>query len=291
MTEGICFFAYNNNQIDYTRLAMLASVCAKRHLNKPVVLITNQGSWDWLKLSYDTVDLKHCFDEFIITDDELKINSRKHFDSPWTEFEAPFYNSNKHKVYEYSPFDKTLLLDIDYILKTDFLNHCFKSYEGVAMFDRALTLQNGLHHPREVALFDAGIPMWWSTAVYFDRSPTSKLFFDMWAHVAQHYNFYQYLYNFPGKLFRTDYCVSIAVHILNGMQKGDVINNMSDQPLFNMAQKDIILDVDEKGWLMLANDPEQNWKNIAVNHQNLDLHCMNKRSLDKQWSKLWELNR
>jgi len=61
--------------------------------------------------------------------------------------------------------------------------------------------------------------------------------------------------------------------------------------LFNMAQKDIILDVDEKGWLMLANDPEQNWKNIAVNHQNLDLHCMNKRSLDKQWSKLWELNR
>ena len=104
-------------------------------------------------------------------------------------------------------------------------------------------------------------------------------------------SFYQYLYNFPGKLFRTDYCVSIAVHILNGMQKGDVINNMSDQPLFNMAQKDIILDVDKDGWLMLANDPELNWKNLAVNHQNLDLHCMNKRSLDKHWSRLWELNR
>ena len=289
MTQGICFFAYNNNQLDYTRLALLAAKHAKHHLDKPVALITNEGSWDWLKSTRSIKDIRKYIDEIVITDDELNTNNRKHWDSPWHEFSAPFYNSNKHKIWEYTPWDETLLLDTDYIVQTDFLNGCFNR-DGVNMFNRALTLRNTLPAAREQRLFDAGVDMWWSTVVYFSQKGVAPEFFELWHHITDNYNYYQYLYNFPGQLYRTDYCVSIAAHILNGMQTGDVIDNMWGLPLHNMDQKDDLLDVAHDSWLMLAHNPEKNWENIAVKWNNCDIHCMNKRAIDRNWDKLWNTN-
>jgi hypothetical protein len=85
-------------------------------------------------------------------------------------------------------------LDLDYIVKTDYLLTAFDNFTGVAMFDNALSIQNHLPAPNERRLYDAGVKMWWSTVVYFDRTDFSKLFFDTWAHVADNYEYYQYLY-------------------------------------------------------------------------------------------------
>jgi len=284
---GVCFFAYNNEQIDYVELALLSAKYVKKHLNLPVALITDEGTDNWLNESKDKNLIDSCFDYIILTNDEMKSNSRRHYDSPWSEFSAQFNNSNKHKIYEYSPFEKTLLLDIDYILKTDYLLDVFET-TGVTMFDSATTLQNQMPDLPEQYLYEAGIKMWWSTVIYFDRSDFSKLFFDTWAHVAENYSFYQYLYNFPPKLFRTDYCVSIAAHILNGMTDGDMINKFGTK-MCNMSQKDVVVEVlDDNKWIMLANDRKEIWKNILVKHENLDLHVMNKRALARVYNELME---
>jgi len=289
MTEGICFFAYNNEQIDYVKLAVVAALYAKKHLDKPVCLITDSGSHSWLKQSHPVQLLEDCFDHIVLTDDDMKQNVRTHNDSPWTSFNAQFNNSNKHKVFEYTPFDKTILLDIDYILKTDFLKSSF-NYEGVAMYSNAINIRNDKPHMFEQTLYDVGIPMWWSTVVYFDKSEQSKIFFDTWAHVADNYDFYQYLYNFPGHLFRTDYCTSIAIHIMNGMMLGDSVHDFAGLPMQNMSQNDDILEVlDLNEWVCLANDPEENWKDILVRHSNHDVHVMNKRALDRVSDQLLEL--
>jgi hypothetical protein len=282
MSRGICFFAYNNEQIDYVKLALFAALRAKHHLGLPVCLITDQGGWDWLNQSQDSKKIRSAFDDLVITDDEIKTNVRSHFDSPWTEFRAQFSNSNKHKVFEYSPYDKTILLDIDYIVKTDYLLHAFDSYTGVSMFDNAISLTNQLPHRNEQWLFDIGIKMWWSTVIYFDKSDVSKMFFDLWEHVAENYSFYQYLYNFPGTLFRTDYCVSIACHILNGMQDNDMINNFGGIPMQNLSQKDDIIEAKNvDSWVCLGNNQREPWKNLMVRHENYDLHVMNKRALGR----------
>ncbi len=284
--RGVCFFAYNNNQIDYVEIATLAALYVKENLNLPVCLITDEGSEAWLQQSQPELAEK-CFDYIVITNDELKKNHRIHYDSPWTEFSAQFNNSNKHKVYEYSPFEQTILLDIDYIVKTDFLLDLFK-YDGVCMFDNAIDIRNQLPLPRERQLHAAGIKMWWSTVIYFDRSDISKLFFDTWAHVADNYQFYQYLYNFPPKLFRTDYCVSIATHILNGMHDGDTINAIPTS-MTNVGQHDDIIEVHDKNkWIFIAAEQIENWNNILVNNSIMDIHCMNKRSLGRQYKKLVE---
>lgn len=289
LDQGVCFFAYNNDQIDYAAMAILAAGFVKKYLDVPVCLITDSGTEAWLNQSQDKELIKKTIDYIVVTDDEMRPNHRRHFDSPWSEFSAQFNNSNKHKIWDYSPFNKTLLLDIDYIVKSDFLLNAFENYTGVAMFDRALSIQNEHPAPPERKLYDAGVKMWWSTVVFFDRSDFSKLFFDTWAHVAENYEFYQYLYNFPPKLFRTDYCVSIAAHILHGMEDSPVIENFDDIPMYYMSQKDDIVDVNNiQDWIFLATNTKENWKNILVKHTGLDLHVMNKRALGRVAKKLQE---
>jgi hypothetical protein len=279
--RGVCFFAYNNDQLDYVELAIIAAKYVKEHLKLPVCLITDEGSESWLEESKPKKLINESFDYIITTNDEMKQNRRRHYDSPWTSFNAQFNNSNKHKIYKYSPFEQTLLLDIDYIVKTDVLLKYFDGDSSVCMFDNALTVRNELPDDRERALYDAGIKMWWSTVVYFDRSDFSKLFFDTWAHIAANYEFYQYLYNFPSKLFRTDYCVSIAVHMLGGMQDNQThIGNFDNSSLVNMSQKDDIIETHGLNeWILIAHDQKEEWQNILVNTGKQDIHVMNKRAL------------
>ena len=288
--KGVCFFAYNNDQLDYVKMALAAGKYVKKNLKLPVCLITDEGSESWLEESHSKASIKEVFDYIIITNDVMKKNRRRHFDSPWTEFAAQFNNSNKHKIYEYSPFEQTLLLDIDYIVKTDTLLKYFDNERPVCMFDNATTVRNETPALEERFLYDAGIKMWWSTVVYFDRSDFSKMFFDTWSHVAENYEFYQYLYNFPSKLFRTDYCVSIAVHILAGMQDTQVLlGNFDGTALLNMSQKDDIIKVQNANeWIMLAHDQKEVWKNILVKVQNQDIHVMNKRAFDRVLPELME---
>ena len=288
--QGVCFFAYNNDQLDYVRMAILASKYVKKNLNLPVCLITDEGSESWLEESHSKEVINEAFDYIVITNDEMKTNTRQHFDSPWANFAAQFNNSNKHKIYQYSPFEQTLLLDIDYIVKTDALLNYFDGQHPVCMFDNALTVRNELPAERERFLFDAGIKMWWSTVVYFDRSDYSELFFNTWAHVADNYEFYQYLYNFPSKLFRTDYCVSIAVHILAGMQDNQsYLGNFDDTSLVNINQKDDIIETQSiNEWIVISHDQKEEWKNILVKLDKQDVHVMNKRALNRVQDTLLE---
>jgi hypothetical protein len=288
--KGICFFAYNNDQLDYIKMALVASRYAKKNLKLPVCLITDEGGESYLYESQSKEQINQVFDYIVITNDKMKSNRRRHFDSPWTTFAAQFSNSNKHKIFQYSPFEQTLLLDIDYIVKTDVLLKYFDNDHPVCMFDNATTLRNELPSLDERFLYDAGIKMWWSTVVYFNRSDFSKLFFDTWSHVADNYEFYQYLYNFPSKLFRTDYCVSIAVHILAGMQDTqEYLGNFDNTALVNMSQKDDIIEAkNDNEWIMLSHNQKEIWKNILVNTSNQDIHVMNKRAFERVIPKLWE---
>lgn len=284
--RGVCMFAYNTPELDYIQMAVICAKYVKRHLGLPVCLITDAGGESWLKQSHSESDINEYIDYIVETNDEFKENKRTHWDSPWTEFNSQFNNSNKHKVWDYSPFEKTLLIDTDYIIKTNFLSNMFDNVSGVSMFKNAISLRNQKPLSGERELNTLGVPMWWSTVVYFDRSDVSEMFFSLWSHVADNYRYYQHLYNFPGKVFRTDYCVSIAVHILNGMQQGDMIEDMFGSTMQNMSSKDDIVGLESLDtWFMLAHNPTAPWENILVKHEDYDVHVMNKRAWVRNYNK------
>ena len=136
--RGICMFAYNNNELDYGHFSLLAAKQAKKHLDIPICLICDEGTWAWLNESHDKSLVDELIDEVVITRDKHVSNIRTHYDSPYAQFTAQFTNSNKHKVYEYSPYEQTLLIDIDYMIGTDFLNN-FWDHEGVSMYNTSIS--------------------------------------------------------------------------------------------------------------------------------------------------------
>ena len=224
--SGICMFAYNNEKMDYIKFAHIAAAYVKRNMkNNKTCLITDNGSYGYLKDSIPTEFHESCFDHVVIQDVEHSANPRRHFDSPWTEFSTQFSNSNKHDVINLTPFEKTMLIDTDYFVMNDFYDHIFETNVPIAMHKYARYMEHQPPYLNEQTLNEAGIHHWWSTVVYFDQSEESRIFFDTWEHVKDNWDYYHLLYQFPPGLFRTDFCVSIANHVMNGFNENNFIHN------------------------------------------------------------------
>ena len=50
--NGVVLFCYNNEQLDYTRFAILAATYAKKQLNLPVSVILDDGTRGWMEESH-----------------------------------------------------------------------------------------------------------------------------------------------------------------------------------------------------------------------------------------------
>jgi hypothetical protein len=59
--------------------------------------------------------------------------------------------------------------------------------------------------------------MYWATIVMFDAlSPQAIKFFDYWSKVSLNYAYYANLFKFDPSLYRNDFAVTLALHLLNG---------------------------------------------------------------------------
>ena len=65
--KGICFFAYNNEEIDYVQLAHIAAGYVKANMsNNKTCLITNKGTYSYFEKSVDKDFHDACFDLSLI---------------------------------------------------------------------------------------------------------------------------------------------------------------------------------------------------------------------------------
>jgi hypothetical protein len=281
-------FAYNNNQINYVKLAILCALHVKKYMkHNSVTLITDAGTE-----AYMTAEMplhKKAFDNVVITNVEHRPNIRVNHDSPYHTFNSQFTNHNKHQIYEYSPYDKTLLIDIDFMIANNMLDMVFETNYELAMYSSAMDLRSTLPHPNEVRLHPGGVNMWWSTVIYFEKTPYAKMLFDMWGHIRDNWDFYKLRYGFPGHMFRTDYAVSIAIHIMNGMFENDMVHTLPGDFMRYQDQKDDILHIhDSNDIVYLSNDKREHWKDIPVRLLDENVHVMNKRSIERHYNRWLE---
>jgi len=293
MTEenrGVCIIAYNNNQLDYVQFAHMTAAYVKANMkNNHTTLITDVGTNAYMESSVPTEIHEACFDNVVVEDIEHEHNPRKHMDSPWTEFNAQFSNKNKNNIFNLTPYDKTLLIDSDLFVMNNFYDYVFDTDIPVALHRNAIYLEGQPPYLNEQQLNEGGIHHWWSTAVYFDKSEESEIFFNIWAHVKENWDYYALLYQFPPALFRTDFCVSVAAHMLNGFNQDNFIHDFLGVPLQNMDQKDDLIEI--KGlndWILLSHNRAEPWKNILTRFEKQNLHVMNKRSLNRHSEVLWK---
>jgi len=286
--RGFLLLAFNSNEMDYIKMACCCALSIKSHLKYNHVSLVTDNSITWLEKLMSIDEIKKIFDEIIIIDSPKDQNIRVHYDSPWTKFQAPFLNGNRSNVYEISPYEETILLDVDYLVMGNMLDLVWDNTEDFLINQNAVNLRNEKFHSKEIRLSEDGIPMYWATLIYFKKSELSKLIFDLTIFIKENYLFYKHLYKFPGSIFRNDYAFSIAMHIINGFNEDDT-TSFPNPIIRTMDQKDDIVEVGNDNILFLSHDTKEAWVNNLINLKNTDVHIMNKRAFLRHSDELIKL--
>ena len=294
--RGILLFAENNERIDYLRLAILCAKCIKNNMGSEtkISVVTNKGSWENLpKVGADLESLaKSLFDKVIFTNSIYDIdNTRIYRDTKYHQVTAQFLNRSRSSAYELSPYDETILIDVDYFVLNGSLNHVWGSNEDFIINKSAKTL---LHKPLtgpEFRLNPFGIRMYWATVIYFKKSEKAKLIFDLVSHIKEAWNYYRHVYDFPGGLYRNDFSFSIALHMLNGfVDDNSFVKSFSDPEILTAIDTDQFISFDDKNTVRFyANDPVENWKFYVSKIRGVNVHCLNKISILNNFDKTLEV--
>lgn len=285
MTKGILIFAHNNPQIDYGLMAVISGGLAKKKLNVPVSLVTDKWTVAWLKESGMFAKAENVFDKIIEVEKPVTKNSRKLYDG-FNSQTIPFENSNRYSVWDLSPYDKTLMIDSDYLVFSDSLNEYWDVDAPVMMGHSLNDITGERAGILDNRVSETGIHMFWATTVMFDKSSESQFFFKLVDFIKDNYRYYADLFRFSPKQFRNDIAFSIAKHIMNGFETEFVYTL---PPVFSIFDKDIMLNVDAEKLTFLIDKPLDCGSFWAATTTGVDVHVMNKQSIIRNKDKLLEL--
>lgn len=261
MTVGALLFAFDS-EIKYTKLAVECAKRIKQYLDIPVTLVTN------IKLDTDIFE-----NQILVT----KPNGRnKRY---WTDTGevTSWYNFGRNSAIDLTPYDRTLLIDIDYIVNSDSLRSLLNCTQPFLCHQYVHNAD--LSKCQIITLGSKNTQMWWATVVVFDKSVFSQDVFDCWKMVEQNYKHYANLFGFDYNNFRNDFALSIALLLANG-------NTIPDQcdipwPLLT-ADADIPVTYKDNTWWIEYKVHERGKlipKKISLKNQ--DIHVIGKSYLEK----------
>jgi len=176
----------------------MAEYTAKRvnhFLNLPVTLVTDEES----KPEGD-----HPFDKIItVTPDKNNIR----------EYQV-WINKGRYQAYELSPYDETLLLDVDYMVNSDKLLKLFEFDTDFCCHDNTSFLM----HPgaAQEVLSAYSFKTLWATVVMFRKTERAKQIFECLQMIQENYSHYADIHSFVAGVYRNDYALTLALRIANG---------------------------------------------------------------------------
>ena len=256
MTTGALIFAYNNEAYDYVSMAAWSAENVRRHLSIPVALVTDRPT-----------DL--AFDRVIIQQTPAQ-------DTRWfadIDQRVTWNNQSRPDAWDVTPWDRTLLLDADYVVASDQLALLLQD-DRFLCHARAMdaTGQNDFHGLNHFGLFN--MPMFWATVMVFDRDRHARHVFDCMKMIRQHWSHYKRIYQDRSKTYRNDHALSIALNIVNGHQLGadsipwDLVTVLPEHAVTRIEMDTYRVDYKRP-------DGRAVWITLAGQ----DFHAMGKRSL------------
>lgn len=198
MTLGAVIIALG---ADYLRLAAWNARRIQRYLGISVSVITDQPTQD------------PVFDRVIVVQPVDQPSLRWFPDHGTT---VPWHNHDRADAWHLSPYDRTLLLDADYVISSDSLLAVLHNSEPVQCFRVARDAATGQDLTDLNHMGAHRLPMAWATVVAFDRSDASRWVFDAWRQVQQHWQHYRDIYHIRDPLFRNDYALTMALGMMSG---------------------------------------------------------------------------
>ncbi len=249
MKKGFLLFAYNNESVDYVKMAIWTRNRLKRYYDLPVCLVTDSESIGQNLDFFDYVILSDCVTE------QKKLYNK----TPLT-----FRNINRSQSYQITPFEETIILDTDIFICSNKLNALWHSNLDVAVCKNCIDVF-GRNWAETQYINTTGIEFYWASICYFKKNYESKVFFDYCRQIADNYDYYQKQYNLKDSILRNDHVWSIASH----WYKPDLIPSQ----LWYSIDRDSIVELGDN-YVILENEHK-------IKIYDRDVHIMNKLDLLK----------
>ena len=285
MSKGIVLFAHNNRQIDYVKLALLSARLAIKHLKVPASLITDKSTIAWAKESNVYQSLTDVFENIIIDEIDAVENYRILHDGTDKD-KIPFKNTSRFRIWDLTPYDRTLLIDSDFLIFSDTLSNYWDIDEDFLISSSIRDMNDQdrmMHYDRYIS--EAGVKLLWATTVMFTKNQNTKMLFNFVEHIYENYNMYAEIYRYDNRVYRNDISFSLANHILQGFTNS---TQYFLPPVLSTIDKDLLIDVENGKLKFLINQMIDN-KYIATAVDQMDMHVMNKQSIIRNFDKLMEL--
>ena len=201
--RGVLLFAFNNEQVNYYKLARLCARRVKHFWDLPVCLVTNHPE--------PTRKPKEITFWRSVEQPE-QVNSKSYYDYGTA---LSFWNTNRHDAYALSPFQETILIDTDFLPSTKSVPNAWDG-KGVKLSKSAYSV-DGCPLGDDVRMLGTSqLEMYWATIVCFDRSPVAQEFFRNWRNAVEMYTTYSQIFGFQPAPMRNDFAVSVALEKMKG---------------------------------------------------------------------------
>lgn len=242
MSSGVLLYCHDTPNTSYSKIADKCVGLIEQNLNLPVTIVTDTTTKSSLK--------SRCNFKII----EPQKNN--------TKLSQPWYNLERHLAYEHSPYDNTVVIDVDYFCFTNKLKKLLDSGYDFLIHQEAhdVTMRNNMKYERESML-----NLVWATVLIFKKTSRVKKIFDTVKFVKDHYVHFCNLYRISYRNFRNDYAFAIALNQINGFTDYNIIKDS----IATVPSDVKILKINDKGAEL-----EFNNKIFTIHEQ--DLHIINK---------------
>lgn len=202
MTRGVLMYCFDTEQVPYHRVANANVALVKQHLQLPITMVTNQQTLQRWALRPDV--------EYITVDNERNN----------TKLGLPWHNLERCQAFDHSPYDTTIVLDVDYLCFSDKLLRLCDTAHDFLIHDRAHDVSH-----RQLLTYErkAMLPLVWATVLIFKKTEQVRRIFDLVKMIKQNYNHFCNLYRIDYKNFRNDYAFAMALNQIKGCGTYDVI--------------------------------------------------------------------
>jgi len=285
MTNGVLLFAHNSADVDYATMAIISGGLAKKNLKVPVSLVTDPGTLNWLDESGMLSTATSVFDKIIEVERPHTTNTRTLHDGFFGKV-VPFVNSNRYNAWDLTPYDRTLIIDSDFLIFSNRLNEYWDVDASVLISSALNDITGTRAQILDQKVSETGISLFWATTVMFTKNEESKFFFQLVNFIKDNYSYYADLFRFNSKQYRNDIAFSVAKHIMNGFETESIYTL---PPVFTVFDRDILEKVNGDRLTFLVDQTGNCGDFWAASTQGVDVHIINKQSIIRHKDALLEL--
>jgi hypothetical protein len=275
-TVGAVIFAQNNSSIDYVKLAIFAATRIKTFLNIPVSIITDSA--DWMLKSYPKES--KIFDQIIKIENVSAHNQKRFNDGTLSSKFLEWKNLSRNLVYDLTPYDKTLVIDSDYIINSSILTSALNSDHSFQIYKDCFSLSSWRGTTEFTRINQYSIPFYWATTFVFEKTIEVKYFFTVVEYIKNNWQYFRTLYSIEVPTFRNDFAFSIAIHLMNSKTSGMFAQELPGK-MFYISDRDLLISLDNVKMKFLIEKENYLGEYTAASMHNTDVHVMNKLSLSR----------